>query len=77
MRKQSRLMSLAESTVNVLIGYGIACGTQVVIFPWFGLPVTARSTLLIGGIFTVVSIIRSYALRRFFEWIHSRGPEAL
>ena len=60
-------MSLVESLTNVLVGYGIAVATQGVVFPWFGLRTSLSDDLAIGGIFTVVSIIRSYMLRRVFE----------
>ncbi len=70
--KQSRLMSLVESLVNVLVGYGVAVATQMVVFPIFGLAVTVTENLLIGLIFTVVSIVRSYALRRGFEALRVR-----
>ena len=70
--KQSRLMSLAESLANVLMGYGVAVLTQVVVFPLFGLAVTVTENLLIGLIFTAVSIVRSYALRRGFEALRVR-----
>ena len=65
--KQSRLMSLVESLANVLVGYGVAVVTQMLVFPLFGLAVTVTENLLIGLIFTVVSIVRSYLLRRGFE----------
>jgi uncharacterized protein (DUF2062 family) len=65
--KQSRRMSLVESLANVAVGYGIAVGTQVVVFPLFGIHATLSDNLTIGAIFTLVSIIRSYALRRAFE----------
>ena len=70
--KQSRLMSLVESLVNVLVGYGVAVITQVLVFPMFGLAVTIAENLLIGLVFTGVSIIRSYALRRSFEALRVR-----
>ena len=70
--KQSRLMSLVESLVNVLVGYGVAVVTQMAVFPLFGLAVTVTENLLIGLIFTVVSIVRSYALRRGFEALRVR-----
>ncbi len=70
--KQSRLMSLVESLVNVLVGYGVAVATQMAVFPLFGLAVTVTENLLIGLIFTVVSIVRSYALRRSFEALRVR-----
>ena len=70
--KQSRLMSLMESLANVLVGYGVAVITQMVVFPLFGLAVTVTENLLIGLIFTAVSIVRSYALRRGFEALRVR-----
>jgi hypothetical protein len=70
--KQSRLMSLVESLANVLVGYGVAVATQIAVFPLFGLAVTVAENLLIGLIFTVVSIVRSYALRRNFEALRVR-----
>jgi hypothetical protein len=70
--KQSRLMSLVESLANVLVGYGVAVLTQVLVFPLFGLAVTVAENLLIGLVFTGVSIIRSYALRRSFEALRVR-----
>ena len=70
--KQSRLMSLVESLANVLVGYGVAVVTQLAVFPLFGLAVTVTENLLIGLIFTAVSIVRSYALRRSFEALRVR-----
>lgn len=68
---QSRLGSLVEAWANVAIGYGVAVSAQVVIFPWFGLLVPLSDNLLIGGAFTVVSLVRSYLLRRVFNYLHS------
>ncbi len=70
--KQSRLMSLVESLANVLVGYVVAVATQMAVFPLFGLAVTVTENLLIGLIFTVVSIVRNYALRRGFEALRVR-----
>jgi hypothetical protein len=64
---QSRLMSGVEAVTNVAVGYGVAVGTQIVVFPWFGLEPSLSDTLVIGAIFTLVSIARSYALRRLFN----------
>ena len=70
--KQSRLMSMVESLANVLVGYVVAVVTQMAVFPLFGLAVTVTENLLIGLIFTAVSIVRSYALRRGFEALRVR-----
>ena len=71
--KQSRLMSLVESVANVIVGYGVAVVTQILIFPVFGLHTTLSQNLKMGAVFTVVSIARSYVLRRMFEAIHYRS----
>lgn len=71
--KQSRIMSLVESIANVVVGYGVAVVTQILIFPVFGLHATLTQNLQMGAIFTVVSIARSFGLRRLFEAIRLRG----
>ena len=65
--KQTRLMSLVESVANVIVGYGVAVMTQILIFPIFGLHTTLAQNLKMGAVFTLVSIARSYVLRRLFE----------
>lgn len=72
-RGQSRKWSFIESCVNVLVGYGIAVASQVLIFPLFDIHVPLRANLLIGLFFTIISIIRSYVLRRAFNWWHVRA----
>lgn len=69
---QSKSMSLLETVLNVLIGYMIAVTAQIIIFPWFGIMVDLNTNLKIGMLFTVVSIVRGYALRRFFNWVFVR-----
>lgn len=64
---QSRTMSAIESVANVAVGYGVAVATQAAVFPLFGIHATAADHLAIGAIFTVVSLARSYLLRRIFN----------
>lgn len=64
---QTRKASAVESVANVAIGYGIAVSAQTVIFPMFGVHVSTSDHLAIGALFTVVSLVRSYALRRLFN----------
>ena len=73
--KQSRLMSLVESVANVIVGYGVAVVTQILIFPIFGLHTTLAQNLKMGAILTIVSIARSFALRRVFEAIRMRSAK--
>ena len=71
--KQSRLMSLVEAITNVIVGYGVAVVTQILIFRIFGLQTTLGQNLAMGGIFTIVSLVRSFLLRRLFEAIRVAG----
>ena len=70
--KQSCAMSLLESIANVLVGYGVAVTTQMLVFPLFGWQASVQDNLTIGLIFTCVSLVRSFALRRVFESIRVR-----
>ena len=70
--KQTRTMSLVESIANVLVGYGVAVMTQILVFPVFGWQASVQDNLMIGLIFTGVSLVRSFALRRVFESIRVR-----
>ena len=64
--KQSRLMSLIEAITNVIVGYGVAVMTQIIVFPMFGLEAALGEHMAIGVAFVGVSMIRSYLLRRLF-----------
>ncbi len=71
---QTKKWSLIEACINIVIGYGVAVSAQMVIFPLFGIPhLPVESHMAIGGFFTVVSLVRSYSLRRVFNYLHSKG----
>ena len=74
---QSRRLSLLEAVTNVTLGYVLAVATQIVVFPWFGLHASLGDNLGIGAVFTSISLIRGYVLRRLFEFIaagNKKGP---
>jgi hypothetical protein len=60
-------MSAVESVANVAIGYGVAVASQIAIFPLFGVHLPLSDNLLIGAWFTVISLARSYVVRRVFN----------
>jgi hypothetical protein len=72
---QPRLMSLVESIANVVAGFGLAVLTQLAVLPWFDVRLSMVENLIVGAIFTLVSIVRSYTLRRLFETLRTgRAP---
>ena len=64
---QTRLGSLIEACINVLIGYWINFAANLLILPLFGWHVTVAQNLALGAIYTAISIARSYAVRRWFN----------
>jgi hypothetical protein len=56
-----------EAVTNIVVGYGLAVLTQIVVFPLFGLHASLSENLLIGALFTITSLTRGYAIRRLFN----------
>lgn len=73
---QTRTASAVEAIANVAIGFGIALLAQVLIFPRFGFTPSAAENLQIGALFTLVSLARSYLLRRLFNALR-RQPDRI
>ena len=71
--RQTRIMSLIEATANVVVGYGLAIATQIVVFPWFGIETGLAEHMTIGLAFVGVSLARGYVLRRVFEAFRTRS----
>lgn len=65
---QTKLSSLVEATVGTAIGFLAAVLTQqFVINPLWGLHLSFFDNLGITVIFTVMSIVRQYVMRRYFN----------
>ena len=70
---QSKRGSVIETAVGTAIGYSVAVCTQIVIFPLFDLHVSASENLTIAAVFTIISLVRGYWVRRLFNLLHTRG----
>lgn len=64
---QSKRNSAFEAATNVAIGYLVSVLANVLILPVFGYNVTIGDSFAIGLAFTIVSLVRSYVLRRIFN----------
>lgn len=65
---QTRRGSLAEAWANIAVGYGVNYTANLLILPLFGFhALNWRNNLVIGGIYTGVSLVRQYVLRRWFN----------
>lgn len=64
---QSHSLSFLEATANVLLGYVVSVSAQILIFPLFDIAIPLGDNLKIGAWFGVISLARSYLLRRLFN----------
>lgn len=70
---QSKKHSFVEAWANIFIGYSINFLANILIFPLFGWHITVAQNIWLGIIYTVISLIRSYCLRRIFTHITERS----
>jgi hypothetical protein len=64
--EQSRTMSLVEVATSTLIGFFVSIWANYAVLPLFGFKVKLAESFAITLVFAVISIIRSYLVRRFF-----------
>jgi membrane protein implicated in regulation of membrane protease activity len=64
---QSKRESIFEAVTGVAIGFVVAIASQLIIFPWFGIHIPFTDNLLMSVFFTIISIIRGYFVRRWFN----------
>ena len=67
---QSKKQSLIETLTNVGIGWFISFIANMLVLPLFGYNINLTDGLLISIIFTIISIVRGYVVRR---WFNSKG----
>lgn len=67
---QPRLHSLYESFVNIGVGLITSVLGQLIIFPMVGIQASLTQNLGVAVLFTILSVIRHYSIRRLFNWLH-------
>ena len=65
---QSKTVSIIEAITGTMIGFLVALMVQIVIFPWFDIDTRVIQNMQIAAIFTAVSIVRGYFVRRLFNY---------
>lgn len=64
---QTKLSSFIEALMNVAIGFSINYIANLLIFPLFDMHISLIDNLWMGMIYTIISIVRSYVIRRWFN----------
>jgi len=64
---QTKKQSFIEAITNTAVGFGISYASTFLIFPMVGMHTSAKTNFIITVYFTIISIIRSYVIRRWFN----------
>ena len=65
---QSKTMSMVEAVVNTVVGLVISMVATAAICKAYGIPMTWENNFIITFWMTVLSVLRSYILRRLFNF---------
>lgn len=74
---QTRRSSFIEACINTAIGFGINYTANLLIFPLFGMHISPGDNVLLGLIYTAISVARGYAVRRWFNGMIHRAAQAI
>ena len=64
---QSKKQSFIETITSVFVGWLIGVILNLTVLPLFDYNITVTDSLWVSLIFTIVSVIRGYMIRRFFN----------
>lgn len=64
---QTKWMSFIEACSNIALGTVINFAAGFLIYPVFGMPVSIATNIGVTLSFTLLSLTRSYLVRRFFN----------
>lgn len=64
---QTKKQSLIETLTSVFAGWLIGVILNLTVLPLFDYNITIVDSLLVSLIFTVISVVRGYLIRRFFN----------
>lgn len=74
MTSQTRRQSLLEVLVSTALGLSISTATNYYALPLFGLEVSMPTAGAMAVLFTALSLVRSYFVRRLFNRGWSKQP---
>lgn len=73
---QTRKASALEAILNTVVGYGISILAYQFVMPLLGFQTTWTQSVTLVAVFSAISIVRNYVIRRVFaNWEVRRGQE--
>jgi hypothetical protein len=77
MTGQSVRHSWFEAVANVAVGFCIGLASNILVMPCFGVKIDLVQSAYSSVVFTFISLARSFAMRRLFNWLHLRQATRL
>lgn len=71
---QSREASAMEALTGTIVGFLLAIWVQCLLFPAMGHDLALSENAVVASVFTVLSLLRSYCLRRLFNALEGHKP---
>lgn len=67
---QTRLQSGVEAVTQTIIAFGISVVIQPFLYGLYGWEITYAHSAELAAVFTLISLLRSYVVRRVFNCLH-------
>lgn len=64
---QTKVGSIIEALANIAVGFSVNYAANLMIFPLFGMHISALNNFWMGCIYTGISLIRQFVIRRYFN----------
>jgi hypothetical protein len=71
---QSRSASILETVFGTATGFVLSVWVQRLLFPALGHDLALGENMLVASVFTAVSLLRGYMVRRVFNALRDRVP---
>lgn len=69
---QHKHHSALESIIGTLVGFIMSLAIGYAVYPHFDMKLHS-SIIFVTTLFTIISLVRGYYVRRLFNWLHVRG----
>lgn len=66
---QLRRHSAVETLTSTAVGYAVSFIANAALLPLFGFSPNTLQNLSLTTVYTAISLIRGYSLRRLFNWL--------
>jgi len=77
MASQSKRMSLIETSTNLALGLLLSIlVVQPIVFSYWHIVLAPTENITIAAVFTLVSLVRGYVVRRAFNWYNQKESNA-